>query len=170
MFIPSPQTPLCFFNYRYLHALSPYTLLCHNVLFFPHPLLSPSLSTLLLPSFHPPSSAPLIPHFPFSLQLLNNAYRLTPILYPLSSILTTRHNFFSPRSFKITSFFPFQLIHSPSLLQPYYSINLYLNVGPFLYFTLTPVPVPNTSFFLPSSLLLHPVPVFSKLAPNPRPS
>ena len=102
IFISSPQPPLCSFNYRYLQLLSHYTLFVSQPLpFFPYSLLSPSLSTPLLLLLHLPPSAPLILYFPFSLQFLNNAYCLSPILYSLSFILTSRcHNFFSPRPFK----------------------------------------------------------------------
>jgi hypothetical protein len=166
IFISSPQPLFCFFNYRYLQLQSPYPLFVSQPLpFFPHSLPSPSLSTLPFPPFHPPSSVPLILYFPFSLQFLNNAYCLTPILQPLSSILTSRCHNFSPHSFKRT-LFPFQLIHSPSLLSLQYSINLYLNVDPFLHFT------PHSSlnsyhlFVLPFSLPLNPATVFSKLYPK----
>jgi len=135
-FSSQPPPPLCSFNYPYLQLLSHYTLFPSQPLpFFPYSLFLPSLSTPLLSLLHPPSSAQLILYFSFSLQFLNKAYCLTPILYSLSFILTSPcHNFFSPRPFKKKTLFPFQLIHSPSLLTLHYSIKLYLNVDSFFFF------------------------------------
>lgn len=169
IFVSSPQPPyyapliILIFNF---YPTTPFS--CHK----------PYLSFHTHYSHHPY----LLPYsLYFILLLLHHLFYTSLLVYNFSTRATVWHPFFklyllswrlvviisSPLTL-LKTLFPFQLIHSPSLLTLHYSFNPYFKCGTVFTFHTQPCFRSYPLFVPPSALPLNSVPVFSELSPKLR--